>query len=295
MPDASGRRDHRRRQVRAQRDRRAYRAGHCDRNLTVKAGRMSLKVPKLKGAVFSSAVIERCRRREEGARGGFGRHVPGRRGHAAGRRRQPAIMGRPHALADIERQAQEGVLRHRRMAGASVGTGVSVCVHGWRMAQALLGRRRGERERAGGHRRRHGRPQGGARRRGGHEGGRRKLARIHQGHARTRPQGREAGDGRPARRPRGGCGRIAARGALSAAHGALRTQRARQGQPREPGLGRGRPEGRVLHGNQGQGVGEGRIRRQGHGGAEARGGRQMPSRGHRRDDDPLARRLSPRA
>ena len=42
-----------------------YRAGHYERDLTVKAGKMSLKVPKLKGAVFESAVIERYRRREE--------------------------------------------------------------------------------------------------------------------------------------------------------------------------------------------------------------------------------------
>ena len=45
--------------------RRAYRAGHYERNLTVKAGTMTLRVPKLKGAVFESAVIERYRRREE--------------------------------------------------------------------------------------------------------------------------------------------------------------------------------------------------------------------------------------
>lgn len=46
-------------------ERKAYRAGHYERDLTVKAGKMSLKVPKLKGAVFESAVIERYRRREE--------------------------------------------------------------------------------------------------------------------------------------------------------------------------------------------------------------------------------------
>ena len=46
-------------------ERTAYRAGHYERDLTVKAGKMSLKVPKLKGAVFESAVIERYRRREE--------------------------------------------------------------------------------------------------------------------------------------------------------------------------------------------------------------------------------------
>ena len=45
--------------------RRAYRAGHYDRKLTAKAGKLGLRVPKLKGALFESAVIERYRRREE--------------------------------------------------------------------------------------------------------------------------------------------------------------------------------------------------------------------------------------
>ena len=45
--------------------RRAYRAGHYERDLTAKAGKMAVRVPKLKGAVFESAVIERYRRREE--------------------------------------------------------------------------------------------------------------------------------------------------------------------------------------------------------------------------------------
>ena len=45
--------------------RKAYRAGHDERDVTVKAGRLSVKVPKLKGALFQSAVIERYRRREE--------------------------------------------------------------------------------------------------------------------------------------------------------------------------------------------------------------------------------------
>lgn len=63
MPDASGRRDHQRRQVRAHRERKAYRAGHYERKLTAKVGRLELKVPKLKGTLFESAVIERYRRR----------------------------------------------------------------------------------------------------------------------------------------------------------------------------------------------------------------------------------------
>ncbi len=45
--------------------RKAYRAGHYARRFTVKAGRLGLKVPKLKGALFESAVIERYRRREQ--------------------------------------------------------------------------------------------------------------------------------------------------------------------------------------------------------------------------------------
>ena len=46
-------------------ERKAYRAGHYERKLTAKAARLALKVPKLKGAVFESAVIERYRRREQ--------------------------------------------------------------------------------------------------------------------------------------------------------------------------------------------------------------------------------------
>lgn len=44
--------------------RKAYRAGHYERNLTVKAGSMSVRVPKLKGALFESAVIQRYHTRE---------------------------------------------------------------------------------------------------------------------------------------------------------------------------------------------------------------------------------------
>ena len=45
-------------------DRKAFRAGHYERTLAAKAGKSSLKAPELKGALFGSAVIERCRRRE---------------------------------------------------------------------------------------------------------------------------------------------------------------------------------------------------------------------------------------
>lgn len=45
--------------------RKAFRAGHYERKLTAKAGTLTLRVPKLKGALFESAVVERYRRREE--------------------------------------------------------------------------------------------------------------------------------------------------------------------------------------------------------------------------------------
>ena len=45
-------------------DREAYRAGHYERGLTTTSGQVILKMPKLKGMRFATAIIERCRRRE---------------------------------------------------------------------------------------------------------------------------------------------------------------------------------------------------------------------------------------
>lgn len=44
-------------------DRQGYRSGHYKRNLHTTAGKVELKVPKLKGIPFESAIIERYRRR----------------------------------------------------------------------------------------------------------------------------------------------------------------------------------------------------------------------------------------
>lgn len=44
--------------------RQGYRSGHYDRNLTTTSGDVTLKVPKLKGIPFETAIIERYRRRE---------------------------------------------------------------------------------------------------------------------------------------------------------------------------------------------------------------------------------------
>ena len=44
--------------------REAYRSGHYTRRLVTGAGEVELSVPKLRGATFQTAVIERYRRRE---------------------------------------------------------------------------------------------------------------------------------------------------------------------------------------------------------------------------------------
>lgn len=102
-------------------DRKAYRVGHYERDLTVKAGTVTLKVPKLKGALFESAVIERYRRREQSVEEALIGHVPGRRFDPSGRRHQPPAVGRADALADALGQAQGGVRADRRMAQQAVG------------------------------------------------------------------------------------------------------------------------------------------------------------------------------
>ncbi len=45
-------------------DRKGYRSGHYERKLTTTSGDVNLKVPKLKGIPFETAIIERYRRRE---------------------------------------------------------------------------------------------------------------------------------------------------------------------------------------------------------------------------------------
>lgn len=45
-------------------ERQGYRSGHYERNLTTTSGDVSLKMPKLKGVSFETAIIERYRRRE---------------------------------------------------------------------------------------------------------------------------------------------------------------------------------------------------------------------------------------
>ena len=45
-------------------EREAYRAGHYDRKLATTSGEVTVRMPKLKGVRFTTAIIERYRRRE---------------------------------------------------------------------------------------------------------------------------------------------------------------------------------------------------------------------------------------
>ena len=99
-------------------ERAAYRAGHYERGFTTTSGQLTLKMPKLKGMRFATAVIERYKRRETSVEGGHHRDVPGRRVDAAhrGRQRDPVGRGRfrRHGL-EPQRQGFQG---GRRSGGA---------------------------------------------------------------------------------------------------------------------------------------------------------------------------------
>ena len=45
-------------------ERKGYRSGHYERNFSTTSGEVKLKIPKLKGVQFETAIIERYRRRE---------------------------------------------------------------------------------------------------------------------------------------------------------------------------------------------------------------------------------------
>ena len=275
-------------------ERKAYKAGHYDRSLTAKAGRLALKVPKLKGAVFESAVIERYRRREESVEEAlidmYLAGVSTRQG-----RHQPIAVGRQDAVPDPERQAQEGVRGDRGVAHEAVGGRVPVRVHGRRVAQAFMGRLGRERQCPGRHRSQRGGAPRGDRRGRGHEGGQGQLGAVRPLHDRTRPEGRAPGGRRPVRRTRRHGRLDAAQGEIPAVHGAFHAQRALEDAADTPRMGVRRPQGHIRHGIPGIRPGQGRTGRHGDGIQEAQGRRELPARGRRRDDDLPAGRVPGRA
>ena len=58
-------------------DREAYRAGHYERDLATTSDQVTLKMPKLKGMRFATAIIERYKRRETSVEKALDRDVFG--------------------------------------------------------------------------------------------------------------------------------------------------------------------------------------------------------------------------
>ena len=86
-------------------ERAAYRAGHYERGFTTTSGQVTLRMPKLKGMRFATAVIERRKRCETSVEEAI-IDVPGRRAHAPhrGRRRDPVGRGRLRRHGQLDRR-----------------------------------------------------------------------------------------------------------------------------------------------------------------------------------------------
>lgn len=221
--------------------RKAFRAGHCERTLAAKAGKLSLKVPELKGALFGSAVIERCRRRESSveealmemclagvstrrvddiSRLPWGERMPSRTLSDKLKkiykeidewRKRPLESEYPYVFVD-------GVWRKLSWGGSVENVSVLVAI-----GVGTAGRREAD---------------GGRR---GHARGRGQLGAVLPKHDRTRVEGRQTGGRRPVRGTGLHGGLDAAEGEVPAAHGALHARRALQGAARPTANGRRRP------------------------------------------------------
>ena len=257
-------------------DRKAFRAGHYERTLTAKAGKLSLKVPKLKGALFESAVIERYRRRESSVEealmemylaGVSTRRVDDISQLLWGERMPSQTLS--DKLKKIYKEIDEWRKRpleseypyvfvdgvwHKRSWGGHVEN-VSVLVA---IGVSTEGRR-------------------------GHARGRGQLGAVLPKHDRTRVEGRQTGGRRPVRRTRLHGQLDAAEREIPAVHGALHAQRALQDAAQSQGMGVRRPEGHLRAGKPRIRHGQGRDGRGRNGGTQAQGGRELPPRGRRRD------------
>ncbi len=146
----------------------AYRAGHYERGLTTTSGQVTLRMPKLKGMRFATAIIERYKRRETCRRGGHDRDVPGRGLHAPhrGRRRDPGGAG---VSAGTVSNLNDKAFKAVEVAMQAPDLRVPVRLRRRHLPQEKLGRLLRERGRDGGHRRQRRRlPRGDRLRRGLH-------------------------------------------------------------------------------------------------------------------------------
>lgn len=264
--------------------RKAYLAGHYERRLTVKAGGMTVRVPRLKGALFESAVIQRHRTRESSVEEAlmemYFSGVSTRQVDAVGERLWGDRMP-PQTLSDdlkriykdidewrnrpLERTFpyvfMDGIWPKRSWGGSIENVSVLVAI-------------------------------------GVGDDGRREVIGVDEGMKEDTASWESFIRGLVARRLTGvrlaigdrNPGLLHAVGELlpgarhPAVHGPLRTQRARQDAPPEAQARRRQAQGRVRHGGPRKDPGQGRIggrRTRFH---ETEGGGVLPARGHRRGD-----------
>ena len=131
-------------------DRKGYRSGHYERNFGTTSGEVRLRVPKLKGIQFETAIIERYKRREcsveEALIEMYLAGVSVRRveditellwGTKVSYHR--IALGHKGLLWHHQPSQPEGIQAHRGMASASFNGGISVCLRRRHLPQALLG------------------------------------------------------------------------------------------------------------------------------------------------------------
>ena len=122
--------------------RQGYRSGHYNRNLTTTSGNVTLKVPKLKGISFETAIIERYRRRESSVEEALiEMYLAG----VSVRRVEDiteALWGSKVSPSTISDLNKKSVCLHRGLAEPLVaGWTLSVCLCGWNLPAPQLGRR----------------------------------------------------------------------------------------------------------------------------------------------------------
>lgn len=120
-------------------DRQGYRSGHYKRNFQTTAGDVELKVPKLKGVPFETAIIERYRRRESSVEEALiEMYLAG----VSVRRVEDiteALWGTkvsPGTISNLNKKAYEHI---ETWAYTPIGRQLSVCLCGWRLSETQLG------------------------------------------------------------------------------------------------------------------------------------------------------------
>ena len=120
--------------------RQGYRSGHYSRNLTTTSGDVTLKVPKLKGISFETAIIERYRRRESSVEEALiEMYLAG----VSVRRVEDiteALWGTKVSPSTISELNKESICPHRGLAQSSLARrALSIYLCGWDLSAPQLG------------------------------------------------------------------------------------------------------------------------------------------------------------